>query len=77
MKQIHDHHGKEVTLYDLSYFIYQGFGAWGVDSAIHALKEHLPNVTWAYCGFCEGDYPHDTPEGNHVCLVCGSLNTEV
>ena len=76
MNYIYDNHGDRVMLYDLAYFVYQGFGASGVVRFIASMEKDLPDVVWTDCEPCENDYfPHQIIANATVCLVCGHDKT--
>lgn len=63
-----DHHGEQVTLHNLCYLIYQGFG----QHAVHNFVEHnLPEVVWSFCEGCD----IFSPIHEDACLVCGTSVT--
>lgn len=65
MNYMEDHNGEEVTLHNLCYLIYQGFG----QQAVHTfVEQNLPEVVWSWCEPCEVF----SPIHEDGCLVCGN-----
>lgn len=67
MKYTEDKNGEQVTLNDLCYLIYQGFG----QGTVLAFCDSIGHETWAVCDACEIESPV-TDEHEPSCLVCGS-----
>ena len=63
---VEDHNGEQVTLHELCYMIYQGFGQDAVHNFIDS--NTLYGVTWHTCDTCEVL----SPIFDNGCLVCGN-----
>jgi hypothetical protein len=71
MKPIVGNSGLEVSLDDLCYMIYQGFGDWAVRGFILDRQRdghQLSDVRWAVCEPCE----EENPVYEEACLICGT-----
>lgn len=68
MRTIIDNYGDEVTVHDICYLIYQGFGQRATESFVNLfLKPEGVEVADHYCTGCESIEPfHD-----NACLICG------
>lgn len=69
-----DHNGNEVSVHNLCYLIYQGFG----QQAVLAFADYLTNnnllagISWQTCEPCETE----SAIYDNACLVCSSINTD-
>lgn len=68
MKTIYDNYNDEVTLHDVCYLIYQGYGTSIVRQFADVLRQDGEAITDHQCVPCEDDTPHY----DNVCLICGT-----
>lgn len=74
MKTIFDNYNDEVTLHDIAYLIYQGFGQTGVVAFAHHFLHYMNvDISWHNCEPCDSL----TPFYEDVCLVCATARKKI
>lgn len=68
MQYAEDQHGEQVTLHNLTYAIYQGFGQDAVHAFALDIQKRGEAITWKMCQPCEVV----SPINDNACLVCGN-----
>jgi hypothetical protein len=65
----HLENNQPLSVHDLCYLIYQGFGQWGVEEFAHRIlsKENL-GLVWLSCSPCENVEPFI----DNACLICST-----
>lgn len=68
MNKIYNFADEEIQLWELCYYIYQGFGRHAVEDFVARMRPQPSNISWQWCVPCAAFEPFDEND----CLICGS-----
>lgn len=68
MNYAEDHNGEQVTLHNLAYLIYQGYGQDAVHQFALDIAKRGEAISWQMCQPCE----IVSPINDNACLVCAT-----